>query len=134
MGLLVLKEAVATGERKELQQCGQLVRAIPREFCWNLAGRKQFGSPAALLMHRHRHWIDDDHLHQFTTRSCVKCAENCQSGGDREWLSPWTRVHCSITATWLVHGRPYAEHFGRLGRKRLAACECAPVCAPLGVV
>lgn len=86
------------------------------------------------LMHRHpRHWMDDDHL-QFT--GCVVRAKLpiAQSGGDREWLSPWTRVHCP----WRPLGAwPSVRRAFWTARKRLAACVrvCASVRArlPLGL-
>lgn len=104
MGLLVSNEAgrraVATGERKELQR-GQLVGTIPREFCRNFSGRKQFDASA----------LEDDHL-QFThSVVCVCQTANLVGVG----IASASRRGHVIARNHLVHGRPYTEHFGRLG-------------------
>jgi hypothetical protein len=76
---------------------------------------------ASSSMHRHRHWMDDDHL-QFT--SCVVCAKlpiTQSGGGSRVAVAVDARALLATTFTWCVPC-PYTEHFGRL-----AACECAPL-------
>lgn len=81
-------------------------------------------------MHRHRHWMDDDHL-QFT--SCVVSGV-CQTAnhpiwrgiasGSRRGRACPARDHVHLVRALSVHRAFWTA------RKRLAACECVPpVCA-----